>query len=159
MKTSSLLLALMVISASITCFNAFACGGGQDIVLNDDTVLLGSGRGLRYPISEPQKDVALDIKEYLDEIENCERDVFYNGGGLDAVIYGSKCNSRRIGAVDSQGNHTHWVTMSLIDAGSTARYDVCPRNSEGECTEPVKKYSARLGTRDASGCGLSEVTE
>jgi hypothetical protein len=124
---------LMIITTS-----ALACGGGEEVKLNDDTILKSDG--LYYPISDPEYKRPVLAEAVMKKYFECR---------LEKVgRYTPNICNKRYRMKDSQGTVTHKVEMDV--EGTSATYIVTD-----VATGTVTTYKAELHTR--GGCGLEEV--
>jgi hypothetical protein len=128
---------------SLVTIKSFACGGGQDIVLNDDTVLRPSG--LYFPVTDPNDEKPLLIEKIVEANKKC----IQSSTNLAGALFGSQCPSTTRLVTDSNQKRTHQVTMSMPNA-LTVRYYIVDLSTQTAVT-----YEAQLGTR--GGCGLQQV--
>lgn len=137
---------VILVTALIPNTRAHACGGGERVVLNDDTIL--TLEGLFYPISDP--DHPLLIEEYMKEVKECQKRLA-DSMNFGALLGGRECPSTQMAVFDSKGADTHVVTFWMSDSFEV-QYSV-----QDIRTGETKTYKGRLHTR--GGCGLQEVTE
>lgn len=132
--------ALILIGIFSTAHTALACGGGNEITLNDDTIL--SVGGLRFPVTDPEGKSSIGIQDLFKQYQQCLKKNDY----VTAVFRGACSMTVRVG--DSKGISTHRVRM-ILERG-TATYLVTDLN-----TGEIKVYEGPVGLR--GGCGLKEL--
>ncbi len=134
-----ILLAHAIFGAFFVSSAAFACGGGDTVQLNDDSIL--SVDGIRFPITDPNNEKGYLIEDLTREYQVCVR------RNKNPMALSTECRTfYRV--TDSKGKTTHEVAMVL--EGSRAMYMI--KNIETKVTDV---YEGQLHTR--GGCGLQKL--
>jgi len=137
---------ILALLALVAPLKSHACGGGQSVVLNDDTIMVA--QGFVFPLSEPEKDLAFDAEAFAIEFNQCQ-EAAIDSGSFAAILSGRACNNT-LEMFDSKGVRTHLIDVSL--AGTKITYYV-----NDVINDKSDVYSAQLHTRSA--CGLQKLEE
>lgn len=137
---------LSLFLAATLASNAYACGGGQQVQLNDDSILTVAG--IYYPITDPNNEAPFDLEESMDEIRECQAKLA-KAGNFAQMLGGTQCPRAYLTVTDSQGNRTHKVNFWMSET-NYAQYTVTDLK-----TGESKRYEGQAGARGS--CGLQEV--